>query len=217
MQTEDPNPRTPGAVSHPSAAEWMAFLYEEVAPQQKRELQAHLVQCAACTEQVKGWRAGMTILDEWSLPTVRRAPRQWQPTVKWATAAALVLSVGFAVGRQTSTATSDLAVLKTSVAQLTETVERVRHFNTINAAATANAEAMRLLAEYARLDEDGRAEDRKTVALALQEFESRLARLRAELETVAVNTEDGFQQTQEGLTRLVSLNAADEAKSNRTP
>jgi hypothetical protein len=217
MQTEDPNTRTPGAVNHPSATEWMTFLYEEVAPQQKRELQAHLVQCAACAEQVKGWRAGMTILDEWSLPTLRRAPRRWQPTVKWAAAAALVLSVGFAVGRQTSTATSDLAVLKTSVAQLTETVERDRHFNTINAAATANAEAMRLLAEYARLDEDGRAEDRKTVALALQEFESRLARLRAELETVAVNTEDGFQQTQEGLTRLVSLNAADENKSNRTP
>jgi hypothetical protein len=195
----------------------MTFLYEEVAPEQKRELQAHLVQCAACAEQVKGWRAGMTILDEWSLPTVRRAPRRWQPMVKWAAAAAVVLGVGFAVGRQTSTAASELAVLKTSVAQLTETVERDRHFNTINATATANAEAMRLLAEYARLDEDGRAADRKTVALAMQEFESRLARLRAELETVAVNTEDGFQQTQEGLTRLVSLNAADENKSNRTP
>jgi hypothetical protein len=217
MQTEDPNTRTPGAVNHPSAAEWMAFLYEEVAPEQKRELQAHLAQCPACAEQVKGWRAGMTALDEWTLPTVRRARRRWQPMVKWAAAAAVVLGVGFAVGRQTSTAASELAALKSSVAQLTETVERDRRFNTINAAATANGEAMRLLAEYARLDEDGRAEDRKTVALALQEFESRLARLRAELETVAVNTEDGFQQTQEGLTRLVSLNAADETKSNRTP
>jgi hypothetical protein len=217
MQTEDSNTRTSRAVNHPSAAEWMAFLYEEVAPEQKRERQAHLVQCAACAEQVRGWRAGMTALDEWSLPTVRRAPRRWQPMVRWAAAAAVVLGLGFAVGRRTSTAANDLVALKTSVAQLTETVERDRHFNTINAAATANAEAVRLLAEYARLDEDGRAEDRKTVALALQEFESRLARLRAELETVAVNTEDGFQQTQEGLTRLVSLNAADENKSNRTP
>jgi hypothetical protein len=217
MQTENPNSRTPGAVNHPGAAEWMAYLYEEVAPEQKRELQAHLAQCSMCAEQVKGWRTGMTALNEWSLPKMRRAPRRWQPMVKWAAAAAVVLGVGFAVSRQTSTADSELAALKSSVAQLTETVERDRRFNTINAAATANAEAMRLLAEYARLDEDGRAEDRKTVALALQEFESRLARLRAELETVAVNTEDGFQQTQEGLTRLVSLNAADETKSNRTP
>jgi hypothetical protein len=217
MQTENPNTRTPGAVNHPSAAEWMAFLYEEVAPQQKRELQAHLAQCAACAEQVKGWRAGMTALNEWPLPIVRRAPHRWQPMVKWAAAAAVVLGVGFFMGRQTTTTASEFAALKTSVAQLTETVKRDRHLNTMNAAATANAEVLRLLAEYARLDEDGRAEDRKTVALALQEFESRLARLRAELETVAVNTEDGFQQTQEGLTRLVSLNAADETKSNRTP
>ena len=206
MQTEDPNTRTPGAVNHPNASEWMAFLYEEVAPGQKRELQVHLAQCTACAEQVKGWRAGMTSLDEWTLPAVLRAPRRWQPMVKWAAAAVLVLGVGFAVGRQTSTAASELAALRTSVARLTQTVERDRRFNTINAAATANAETMRLLAEYARLDEDGRTEDRKTVALALQEFESRLAPLRVELETVAVNTADGFQQTQEGLTCFVFLN-----------
>jgi hypothetical protein len=217
MQTEDTNSRTPGTVNHPSAAEWMAFLYEEVAPQQKRELQSHLAQCAACASQVKGWRAGMSALDEWTSPMVRRALRRWRPMVKWAAAAAVVLGAGFAVGRQTSTTASELASLKTSVARLTETMERDRRFNTIHAATAANAQAMRLLAEYARLDEDGRAEDRKTVALALQAFESRLARLRAELETVAVNTQDGFQQTQEGLTRLVSLNTASETKPNQTP
>jgi hypothetical protein len=195
----------------------MAFLYHEVAPEQKRELQSHLAQCPTCAEQVKGWRAGMMALDEWSLPALRRAPRRWQPMVKWAAAAAVVLAVGFAVGRQISTSASELAALKTSVAQLTETVERDRQLNTMNAAATANAEVLRLLDEYARLDENGRAEDRKTVALALQNFESRLARLRAELETVAVNTQDSFQQTQEGLARLVSMNAVDETKSNQTP
>jgi hypothetical protein len=195
----------------------MAFLYEEVAPEQKRELQSHLAQCAACAEQVKGWRSGMTALDEWSLPALRRAPRRWQPMVKWAAAAAVVLAVGFAVGRQSSTSATELAALKTSVAQLTETVERDRQLNTMNAATAANAEVLRLLDDYARLDENGRAEDRKTMALALQNFESRLARLRAELETVAVNTQDSFQQTQEGLARLVSLNAADEPKSNQTP
>ena len=64
---------------------------------------------------------------------------------------------------------------------------------------------MRLLAEYTRAAEAVRTEDRRTTSLGLRQLESRLGRLRAELETVAMNTEDSFQQTEEGLASLVSL------------
>ncbi len=220
MQTQDSNTGTPGAVKHPSAEEWMDFLYGELAPERRRELGVHLSQCAACAGQVKTWRTGMTALDEWTLPAMRRAPSQWQPVLKWAAAAAVVLCLGFALGRQTSPAAKEVAALKSSVVQLAETMERERLLNASNAVAaateSANSTTDQLLSDYAELNEARRAEDRQTFAAALHTFDLRLARLRTELETVAVNTEDGFQQTQVGLTSL-ALTASDGNKSNPIP
>src|SRR5262249_18355123 len=161
----------------------------------------HLAGCADCAKQVKSWRASMTALDAWELPASRRTPtRQWQPLLKWAAAAAVVLSVGFLLGRQTSNAATELSALKASVSPLAATVERDREANVLNAtdeaASTAESEVARLMTDYARAAEAVRAEDRRATVVALQEIESRLGRLRAELETVAVNTQDSFQQTQ---------------------
>jgi hypothetical protein len=200
----------------------MEFLYRELPSERRGELGAHLEQCDACAKQVKSWRASMTALDEWELPAIRRAPvRRWQPVLKWAAAAAVVLCVGFFLGRQTTNAASELATLKKSVAQLAATVERDREFNALNAAdeaaSTAATEVARLMVDYARVGEAVRAKDRRETAVALQEVESRLARLRAELETVAVNTQDSFQQTQKGLANLASLAISDDAKPARNP
>jgi uncharacterized membrane protein YvbJ len=204
-------------VNHPGAEEWMDFLYGELPPERRRELGVHLSQCTVCAAQVKNWRTGMTALDDWTLPAIPRAPLQWQPVLKWAAAAAILLVIGFALGRQNSSVARDVADLKTSVAQL----QNDRALNTANtvAAATdaANKEFARLLTDYAKQDGERRAEDRRTFALALSELDSRLVKLRAELETVAVNTQDGFYQTQQGLTELVSIAASDGNKSDRTP
>jgi hypothetical protein len=187
----------------------MEFLYREMPAQRRRELGNHLSQCPTCSDQLKSWRASMSALDEWELPAIRRAQPDWQPALKWAAVAAIVLCIGFLLGRQTSSAASELAALKASVARITETVEREREANAVNAVdeatAAAQAEVVRLLADYTHAAETVRTEDRRTTALALRQMELRLGRLRAELETVAVNTEDSFQQTQEGLASLVSL------------
>lgn len=220
MQSQETNTRTAAAVKHPEAAEWMAFLYAEVAPERRCELEDHLAHCADCSAQVKTWRASGKALDEWQLPAMQRtssaaraASRPWWPALKWA-AAALVLGLGFAFGRQTSPNTADLAALKMSVAQLADAVQRERDAslsNTVSVAtAAANTEAIRLLSEYAQVEAEGRNADKQAVSLALRNFESRLARLRAELETVALNTENGFEQTHENLTRLVSFSAPPE-------
>jgi outer membrane murein-binding lipoprotein Lpp len=184
----------------------MAYLYNELAPERKRELHAHLALCGDCGRQLQQWRASTQALDEWKLPKRSTAQFNWQPAVvlRWAAAAAVVLMAGFAIGRQSSNASGEVAELKATVAQLTQRSDEER--------ATANAareQALRLLTEYAKLDDVRRTEDRETVELALREMDSRLLKLRTELETVAVNTETGFRQTKEGLTTLASYTVAD--------
>jgi hypothetical protein len=218
MQSQETNTRTAAAVKHPDAAEWMAFLYAEVAPERRRELEDHLAHCADCSAQLKTWRASNKALDEWQLPVMQRtssaaraASRPWWPALKWAAAAAIVLALGFAFGRQTAPNAAELAALKTSVAQLAEGMQQERGAslsNSANIATTAaNAETLRLLAEYSQLQESQHATDQQNLAVALRNFETRLGRLRAELETVALNTENGFEQTHENLSRLVSFSA----------
>lgn len=198
-------------MKHPDVTEWMAFLYGEVAPERKHELEAHLAGCANCAAELAGWRSGMTALDDWKLPVKRRTPRRALPVLKWAAAAALVLGVGFLFGRQFSPASAELAELKASVAQLAESVQRERGVNLTNsvniATAAANAETLRLLSGYSQLQAEQRTTDQQAIALAVRNFETRLGRLRTELETVALNTENGFEQTRENMTRLASFSA----------
>lgn len=211
MQSQDSTHRTAGAVKHPDATEWMAFLYGEAAPERKRELETHRAGCAACAEQVSAWRSGMCALDEWNLPARRQTVRRGLPVLKWAAAAALVLGVGFVLGRQISPAGSELAELKATVAQLAQAVQRERGLNLTNsvsvATAAANTETLRLLSGYSQLQAEQRSTDQQAIALAMRNFETRLGRLRTELETVALNTETGFEQTRENLTRLASFSA----------
>jgi hypothetical protein len=198
-------------VNHPGAAEWMAFLYEELPPATRRELGAHLAQCSSCAAQLQTWRASMNALDQWPPPAARRPARQWVPALKWAAAAAVILLLGFGIGRQTSSNAREIAALKASVAKLEQAVGSEPDSD-VNAAieaatTTANTETLRLLAEYSRAQEEQRAVDRQADSLAFRAFDAQLANLRAELETVALNTESGFQQTHDNLVQLASFSA----------
>jgi hypothetical protein len=214
MRSHDAN--TPGGspVKHPAAEEWVAYLYGEITPERARELREHVARCAACGEQLNQGRAGMAALDTWQLPKLRPSVPRWAPAplIKWAAAAAIVLAVGFALGRQTSVHSRELAALKSTVAQLGERMEREHTLNSSNALAVASSVAsdgpIRLLSDYAQLNDRQRAEDGQKIALALRDLDARLLALRSELETVAVNTETGFRQTKLGLTTLASYAVA---------
>jgi len=185
----------------------MSFLYGECALERRRELDAHLAACPACAGQVQTWRSSMNALDDWPLPAKRHGRRQWVPALKWAAAAAIVLAVGIAIGRQTSNASAEVAALKSSIADLTAVVEREHNYNFSNSlalAATANTETLRLMGDYARLQQEQRAADQEVIKTALRSFDLRLGRVRSDLQTVAVNTEAGFEQTHENLAQLVS-------------
>ena len=207
MQSQDSNTGTAGTVKHPNSSEWMSFLYGECAPERRRELDAHLAACAACASQVQTWRSSMNALDDWPLPARRHARRQWVPTLKWAAAAAVVLAVGFAMGRQTSNARAEVAALKSSITDLTAIVERDHNLilsNNVAVLANANTETLRLLSDYARLQQEQRAADQEVIKTALQSFDLRLGKVRTDLQTVAVNTEAGFELTHHNLAQLAS-------------
>lgn len=152
----------------------MAYLYDEIAPERKHKLLAHLSRCADCGQQLDRWRCGMAALDGWQLPAMRGGSRQWQPgtILKWAVAVVVVLGVGFALGRQTSSAANEVAALKVSVSQLAERVERERALEA-TAAAVVSEGLVLMLSDYAKLDDERHAEERRTVALGLRDIDSR--------------------------------------------
>lgn len=214
MQSQESQSRGAAAVNHPRTEEWMAYLYGEIAPERKHELHEHLAQCAGCGQQLNQWRASMKSLDAWELPPLRRKAKAWQPVtlLKWAAVAAIVLCAGYAVGRMNSGNAREVAELKASVVQLTRQINQpasAADNQAITLSKQTRDELVQLLADYSKLNEEQRAEDRRVVGLALREMDLRVGKLRAELETVALNTESGFRQTKEGLTTLASYAAAD--------
>jgi len=196
-------------MNHPGQAEWMDFLYDEVAPDRKRELELHLEGCASCATRLEEWRESMDALDEFKLPAGPRLRSPWVPVFRFAAAAALVLATGFILGRRSNTSTAEMETLRNSVAQLALMVqaqESSSYSNSMFAATTAaTEETIRLLTDYSRSQEEKRLADRQAFGLALQAFEVRLTRVSGDLETVAVNTQTGFQETHQNLSQLVSF------------
>lgn len=209
MQSQESTNRAASVIGHPEAGEWMAFLYGELPNERQQELDRHVSECAACAEQVTVWRASMAALDEWKLPALNRPVTRRAAAFKWAAAAALVLALGFVAGRHLSPGAAELTRLQESVAQLRQSIQQERASVLSNAVASAtvaaSTESLRLLTEYSELQERARSSDRRALALTLQNLETRVSQLRAELETVAVNTEDGFEQTHQNMSRLASF------------
>ena len=82
----------------------MAYLYKEQTRAERAESERHLHACPECQAEVARWRAGMEWLDLDSASLVlakeNHISRFWQqPALRWAAAAAVVLSCGFGMGR----------------------------------------------------------------------------------------------------------------------
>jgi hypothetical protein len=208
MQTTVASSDRARPVNHPSAEEWMAFLYQELSPAQLRELQAHLAQCADCSTRVSAWRESRERLDAWPLPVTHRRPSQRRPLLQWAAAAALVLGLGVALGRMTSPATGELRDLREAVARLARQADSQPGLvaEPLIAAATqaATAASGKFCAEFATALAEQRAADQQAIHLAIRRLESRINLVQGQVETVAVNTEDTFQQTHRNLVQLIA-------------
>ena len=214
-------------MNHPSREEWMSYLYDELNADQSANLKAHLHTCPDCKSKVNEWQAARSGLDEWRVPKKRGRVLLAQPMVKWAAAAAIVLSIGVGIGRLTS-APPDVQQVRAAIEpELRQELRREfaqlfrdqldKSASTTLAASTE--QTRQLLAEFARAVEAKRTEDYQAINAALDKLQSqRLAdffSLKKDVDTMAVLTESGFRRAQQQLVQLADYTQP--ANSSNSP
>ncbi|HTI69061.1 MAG TPA: zf-HC2 domain-containing protein [Candidatus Limnocylindria bacterium] len=100
-------------MKHPNTETWMAYLYKELGKAERAECDRHLKGCPECQAEMERWRTGMEWLDHDSASLViaqgKNVVRFWQqPMLRWAAAAAVILTSGFAMGRLSQPSNDDL-------------------------------------------------------------------------------------------------------------
>jgi hypothetical protein len=116
-------------MKHPKREEWVPFLFGETTPGAQHELSEHLRGCADCRQEIETWQRSLGRLDAWKLPPVRRTAPALAPAFTWAAAAALVLLLGFSIGRLSAKADAQkirAAITPQIKQELTEELTRRR-------------------------------------------------------------------------------------------
>lgn len=90
--------------NHPTKEQWMEYLYGEMEVPERKSLETHIKDCAPCRGKRGEFSGTMDSLDAWrvELPeehSLTRARNRFQPVVKWAAAAALLVSTAYATAR----------------------------------------------------------------------------------------------------------------------
>ena len=106
---------------HPSQEQWMEYLYGEMNSPERTSLETHLKACAPCREKKNEFGITMDSLDAWrvELPekhSLARGHQRFQTVTKWAAAAALLMTTGFATGRFAHPQV-DVAALQAQISQ----------------------------------------------------------------------------------------------------
>src|ERR1051325_6904823 len=104
-------------MNHPTREALIAHLYGENDSAARAEIHSHLESCAECHAKTDGWRDTMSALDHWKLPNGARRS-SLAPMFRWAAAAAILITVGYAAGRIGSPDSGGLqAMIQREVAQ----------------------------------------------------------------------------------------------------
>ena len=99
-------------MKHPDQETWLDYLYEEqLAPERKADLEAHLTACPDCRRRFESWQAVRHRLNAWSLPAHRSRPTAGVPWLRLA-AMLLLLAVGVVLGRYALGAQSAAELLR---------------------------------------------------------------------------------------------------------
>ena len=206
-------------MNHPTREEWMSYLYDELNGGECSGLAAHLRECPDCTAQVKVWETAREKLDSWRLP-VKRARPAFAPAVwKWAAAAAVVLCIGFGVGRLTSPSV-DVEEIRAAIepeirTQLRQEFSQMLHDEVKQAAAAtlvaAGEQTQNLLADYDTALGVKRAADSQAIYAALEQLDAQRVAdyilLKKDVDTVAVNTDASLRNTQQQLVQLADYSS----------
>src|SRR5260370_41803240 len=87
----------------PELEKLVSYSFGELKANERRQLKAHLHAWTQCRDTVETWRQNLNRLDAWKLPAQRKPIGAFVPFFQWATAAALVLCAGVAIGRVSAT------------------------------------------------------------------------------------------------------------------
>ncbi|MBU6401918.1 MAG: zf-HC2 domain-containing protein [Verrucomicrobia bacterium] len=225
-------------MNHPDCERWMEYLYGELTPGPRAELEAHLATCPECRAHLEAWRATMRGLDRWVLPKAARGFGSIGPLVKWGVAAVLVLGLGFGLGRlsagpdlgqvraellpglrqqlQQEWAADWQAALAANPTGLTNEFRRQLRGEFQQLA--ANAQGRRWLTNFVRSYQATRAEDHQAMLALFQEVDQRrladYARLRKDLETVAVVAEGRLDRAQQEIGQLAAYRQNEPRRSD---
>jgi anti-sigma factor RsiW len=215
MNSNDPKP-------HPAPEEWADYLYGELPPDQHARLDEHLRGCPACQQQAAQWRGTMCTLDSWKVPARSTRSRSVGTYVRWAVAAAAVLSLGWLGGRLSFPNASANDRLRAELMPALK--QEVRQEFQAELAAAINASDQRTrdrLIELAQAWTQARQEDQQATRALYQRLDrqQRLdnANLRRDLETVAVVAQSAIGATQDQLTQLAANSLATPAGDGRLP
>jgi hypothetical protein len=200
-------------MNHPKRDEWVPYLFGEAKPETRKLLKEHLKSCAECRHEIENWQRSLTRLDSWKLPTISKVSPIFAPFLSWATAAALVLLLGFVAGRLTARA--DVQKVRAAIEPAMrqelgrEFARLVREQVTQSSSATlaaAGQQTDEALTVLARAIEERRADDNRAIYAAFDKLASenvaQFVSLKKELDTVAVNTDAGLRNTQQELIQL---------------
>jgi anti-sigma factor RsiW len=168
-------------MNHPKREDLVQYLYGELKPDLRRQLNEHLQDCAECGEELQNWKRSLRCLDAWKLPRTNRRLDAVAPFLKWAAAALLVLGLGFGFGRLTARQ-ADLEKVRAQVEpEIRREFAQMLRREIGKSAATTLAQAQR------HSEEVGAAY---------------YALLKKDLDTVAINTDVSLKQAQQELLQV---------------
>jgi anti-sigma factor RsiW len=186
-------------MKHPEREEWVPFIFGEADAGRSRQLESHLDDCAECREEIQSWKRSLGRLDSWELPPITKRRANFAPLVKWAAAAAVVLCVGFAIGRSSAT---HVDTEKVRAAVERDLRGQLAQISRDEAAKTASL----AIAAFSQKTETRRAAVNRVIFAVLERLETQHATdcltLKKELDTLAINADAGLRQTEEQLVQF---------------
>ena len=171
-------------MNHPKPEEWAPYVCGEATGAVRRQLKSHLQECRQCREEVETWKQSLARLDKWKLPS-RHSASTVSPFLKWAAAATMVLLSGILVGRATAPKLNSEDVRQAIAAE-------VRRDLTLQVSQLVQEEVARNAS--LTLASGHRYTDQVAQQLYIM--------LKKDLDTVAVNADEGLRNTALQLVQL---------------
>ncbi len=198
-------------MNHPKSEDFALYVSKEMAPGQSRELVDHLRECPACAADVAALERSAQRLAQWEFPELRGRVHYWAaPMIKWGIAAALILGIGFALGRLSPPPARELTGIRSEIEASTRALLAADLRRALDEAQARSNEILtsmetrlghasdeqmtrvvrNVVAAVTSVREEDRAATRALIEEVREQHDTEIRRVRADLETVAAHADD---------------------------